>query len=60
MELANKISVDTQDVKEALELIKEFSFEVEKSNHLLSEQLDLVRKIFETTAKYNEMCKLNK
>jgi len=60
MEMTSKISVDTKEVRDALELIKEFNFEVEKSNHLLSEQLDLVREIFKTTAKYNDMCKLNK
>lgn len=60
MELTSKITIDVEDVKAALELTKEFNFEVEKSNHLLREQLDLVRKVFETTTKYNEMCKLNK
>ena len=60
MDLISKISVDTEDVSLALELIKEFNFEVEKSNHLLKEQLDMVRKVFETTVKYNEMCKWGK
>lgn len=57
MEMTSKISVDTTDVKAALELIEKFNFEVEKSNHLLEEQLYLVQKVFETTVKYNDICK---
>ena len=56
MELTSKIPVDTTDVKAALELIEKFNFEVDKSNHLLREQIDLLRKTFETTKKYNGIC----
>lgn len=56
MEMTSKISIDMEDVKTALELIKEFNSEVEKSNNLLREQIDLLQKTFETTKKYNGIC----